>query len=343
MVIVSCTLYLYPMSKSRKNIALIILGGTILTEEESDQNAIVEEKDVSGWLKRIPEVNIIADIEPFFVLGEKDTEVNLDHWIKAGKIVAENMKNFDGFVITHHASTLLNGACAFSFMLQNPTKPIIFTGSQIPYSLALKANKKLFKKYKGLGIKANLINAVQMAIQGPAEVGIIFGNKLVRATQAIKENSLSSNLFDSNPKGILGTIDFGIKLNEQNYRQSKGLFSFAPDFVKNVSVVSMYPEENYELLEWTISKHPNGILIQSQNIELSKKLLNRIKDAQKEIPVVLHSHSPFIENDSSLLIVNNLTPEAALLKFMWALGQTKKANEIKTILEKNIANEILDQ
>jgi len=329
------------LSQIRKKIALIILGGTVLIEDSPEKNAVITSKDVTPWLNKIPEVNIIAEVEPFFVLGEKETEVNIDHWIKAGKIVASHLKEFDGFVVAHHTSSLLYGACAFSFMLQNIPKPVVFTGSQVPVNLSQEANRKLFKKYKGLGIKANLINAIQVASQGPAEVAIIFGNKLVRANRAIKEKGLNLNLFDAPAKAILATIDFGIKSEGQHLKKTVPPFVFKPEFEKKVSAISLYPEENYDLLEWIVNKKPKGLVIQMQQSDLSPAQVKKITELQKDLPVAVHTSNPFLKKElPDLLIVDYLTPEATLMKFMWALGRTKNIKEIKKILEQDIAKEI---
>ncbi|PIY96624.1 MAG: hypothetical protein COY66_03770 [Candidatus Kerfeldbacteria bacterium CG_4_10_14_0_8_um_filter_42_10] len=329
------------MSTPRKKIALIILGGTVLIEDSPEKNAVITGRDVTPWLNKIPEVNIIAEVEPFFILGEKETEVNIDHWIKAGKIVANHIREFDGFIVAHHTSSLLYGACAFSFMLQNLPKPVVFTGSQIPVNLGQEANKKLFKKYKGLGIKANLINAIQVASHGPAEVSIIFGNKLVRANQAIKEKGLNINLFDAPAPAVLGNIDFGIKIEDQNIKKARVPFAFKPDFEKKVSVVSLYQEESSDLLEWVTNKKPKGLVIQMQQSSLSQSQIKKITELQKSIALVVHTTNPFIKKERpNLLIVDYMTPEATLMKFMWALGRTKNMKEIKKILEQGIAKEI---
>ena len=96
------------MLSSRKKIALIILGGTVLSEENSDKSAVVTKNDIKPWLSKMPEINIMADIEPIFILGEKDREPNLNNWLEAGNIIASKMDEFDGFVITHHVHSLLH-------------------------------------------------------------------------------------------------------------------------------------------------------------------------------------------------------------------------------------------
>lgn len=43
----------------------------------------------------------------------------------------ENYESFDGFVILHGTDTMSYSASALSFMLENLTKPVVITGSQV--------------------------------------------------------------------------------------------------------------------------------------------------------------------------------------------------------------------
>jgi len=334
------------MSHTRKKIALLILGGTVLTEEDPAKNAVVLEKDVKSWLRKIPEIKIMADIEPIFILGEKDKEPKLDHWTKTAKLIADRIKTHDGFVITHHAYSLLYAACAFSFMLQGVNKPVVFTGSQIPlFSAQELTDQETFKKYKGLGIKANLINAIQVAIQGPREVTIMFGNKLVQANQARQMKSLSLNLFDAPPKAVLGMIDFGIKISDFYPKQKvKTPFVFKTKFDRQIAVLRLYPEANQNLFKGILQKKPSAILVQCDDRELSLSQLKKILKPKNTIPIVIHTAFPFPQNEAtSLFMVSNMTFETTLIKFMWILGQTKDKKRIGKLLKTNLANEIIEE
>ena len=48
------------------------------------------------------------------------------------EIIKTNYNSYDGFVILHGTDTMSYTASALSFLIQNLTKPIILTGSQLP-------------------------------------------------------------------------------------------------------------------------------------------------------------------------------------------------------------------
>ncbi|MFP3354930.1 asparaginase domain-containing protein, partial [Pseudoalteromonas sp. SIMBA_153] len=77
--------------------------------------------------------------------------------------IEQNYDQYDGFVILHGTDTMAYTASALSFMLQNLSKPVIVTGSQIPLA-ALRSDGQ-----------TNLLNSLYVAANYPIpEVGLFF-------------------------------------------------------------------------------------------------------------------------------------------------------------------------
>ena len=92
--------------------------------------------------------------------------------------------NFDGFVILHGTDTMAYTASALSFMLENLSKPVILTGSQLPIGVLRTDGKE------------NLITSIEIAAakhpDGTAvvpEVCIFFENHLLRGNRTTKINA----------------------------------------------------------------------------------------------------------------------------------------------------------
>ena len=108
-------------------------------------------------------------------------------WAKLVKIIQYNYDNFDGFVILHGTDTMAYTASALSFMLENLSKPVILTGSQLPIGVLRTDGKE------------NLITAIEIAAakhpDGTAvvpEVCIFFENHLLRGNRTTKINAETS-------------------------------------------------------------------------------------------------------------------------------------------------------
>ena len=57
-----------------------------------------------------------------------------EDWVTLANQIAKNYHEFDGFVVLHGTDTMAYSASALSFMLEGLSKPVIFTGAQVPLS-----------------------------------------------------------------------------------------------------------------------------------------------------------------------------------------------------------------
>lgn len=60
------------------------------------------------------------------------SDCTLDIWINLALDIERFYDHFDGFVILHGTDTLPYAASALSFILENLSKPIVMTGSELP-------------------------------------------------------------------------------------------------------------------------------------------------------------------------------------------------------------------
>ena len=113
-------------------------------------------------------------------------------WAKLVTIISERYEHYDGFVILHGTDTMAYTASALSFMLENLTKPVVLTGSQLPIGVLRTDGKE------------NLISSIELASahheDGTAivpEVCIYFNGRLLRGNRSTKQNADGFNAFDS--------------------------------------------------------------------------------------------------------------------------------------------------
>ena len=113
-------------------------------------------------------------------------------WAQIVRIIVEYYDDYDGFVILHGTDTMAFTASALSFMLENLTKPVILTGSQLPIGQLRTDGKE------------NLITSIEIAaahhdngLPIVPEVCIYFSGKLLRGNRSTKINADGFNAFDS--------------------------------------------------------------------------------------------------------------------------------------------------
>jgi len=179
------------MTKISK-ILLIYTGGTIGMVKDFKTGAL-KTFNFDKLLKHIPEINHLNCIVESISFEEPidSSNMNISNWVLLAELIEKNYYNFDGFVVLHGSDTMSYTASAISFMFENLTKPIIFTGSQLPIG-DLRTDAK-----------ENLITSIQIASSQEqekpviSEVCLYFEYKLYRANRTIKINAEHFEAFDS--------------------------------------------------------------------------------------------------------------------------------------------------
>ena len=198
-------------SRIKSSILLIYTGGTIGMKEDSCLHALVP-FDFDQILEEVPELGKFAyridsyTFDP--LIDSSDVEPVL--WISLAELIRDKYDDYDGFVILHGTDTMAYSASALSFIIEGLTKPVIFTGSQLPIGIPRTDGKE------------NLISAVEIAAakdeQGHAlvpEVCIYFDNVLIRGNRSKKINSDNFRAFRSENYPPLAEAGINIRYNTQ--------------------------------------------------------------------------------------------------------------------------------
>ena len=138
--------------QDKASILLIYTGGTI-GMIENPETGVLESFNFQHLKDNMPELKklgySVATIQ--FDPPMDSSEMGPDSWMKIVKIIADNYQKYDGFVVLHGTDTMSYTASALSFMLENLSKPVILTGSQLPIGMLRTDGKE------------NLITAIEIA------------------------------------------------------------------------------------------------------------------------------------------------------------------------------------
>ena len=220
-------------------VLLIYTGGTIGMGCNAKTGAL-EPLRFDQLSKQMPELEqISADIDVHqFAPPIDSSDMTPRLWSHLVRIIADNYEQYDGFVILHGTDTMAYTASALSFMLENLTKPVILTGSQLPIGQLRTDGKE------------NLITSIEIASAKHddgrpvvPEVCIYFSGKLLRGNRSTKINADGFNAFDSFNYPHLADAGVTIVYHEE--------FILKPDYDKpmtphfaldpNVVVFTLFP------------------------------------------------------------------------------------------------------
>lgn len=340
--------------KSKSNILLIYTGGTIGMIKDSETGSL-ENFNFNDLLEYIPELNLLdCNVSSkSFSKPIDSSNMKPSNWLEIGTIVEDNYESYDGFVILHGSDTMSYTASALSFMLENLSKPVIFTGSQLPIGdLRTDAKENLITSIQ----IASLIEKNQPVIQ---EVGVYFEYKLYRANRTTKINAEHFEAFDSPnyPPLIISGVNLFVNYDFLLKPKKNKKLVVHKIFEPNVLLVKLFPGINEKMINHILST-PNlkGVIFEtygSGNLTNEKWFLKALKIIiDKNIPVINVTQCVGGSVDMNIYSTNilyrnigiisgkDITTEAAVTKLMLMLGQNISTNNFKTKFETSFVGEM---
>lgn len=346
------------MTKDLKKASLLLIytGGTIgMKEDINDQT--LKPFDFSQIVEEVPEIRKFAfKIDSYTfdpLIDSSDVEPSL--WQSLASLISERYEDYDGFIILHGTDTMSYSASALSFMLDGLTKPVIFTGSQLPIGVPRTDGKE------------NLILAVEIAsakdIDGHAkvpEVCVCFGSMLMRGNRTSKVNADVFRAFSSPNFPALAEAGINIRYAEELIRKpldwyqslkinSKldtrvGILKIHPGITPEVVRYFLYsPETRAVIIEtYGSGNAPSGqwfVDIVREAVESGKIIVNVTQCLTGTVNMNIYATGKSLEKAG---VVNGYdsTTESALAKLFFLMGKSPDNEWVRQMMARNLKGEI---
>ena len=334
------------------NILLLSTGGTIASKIDYRTGAVTPVLTAEELNSSVPELGKIANIDTKVLFSEYSENIMPEHWLKIAETVKEYSKsNYSGIIIAHGTDTMHYTSSYLSFSLAGFPIPIVLVGSQRSSDRA------------SSDAALNLIGAVKFLTESKTN-GVYIGMHQDENDETIachigtrvrKNHTSKRGAFQTigdNPAFIIAENQIQKNITKDFFKINE--FQSKINLDTKVALVKYHPGYDPNLLNQLIENGYKGIIFEGTGLgHIGKVMYENVKKANEK-GIFLGMTSQCIDGrigmtvyesgrdllDLGIIPLENMIPEVALVKAMWAIGNYQNIDEVKKIMLKNIASEL---
>jgi L-asparaginase len=338
----------------KSKILVIYTGGTIgmIMNKETRALEPFPFDDIYTHLPMLGLVNAEIAVEEMLPLIDS-SDTNPDFWVRLATLIYKHYNDYDGFVVLHGTDTMAYTASALCFLLENLSKPVILTGSQLPLGVMRTDGRE------------NILNSIEIAAaqkEGKPrvpEVCIYFENSLFRGNRAYKDNAEHFNAFHSANYPKLAEVGVHVKYNDAFIRPvTDHLLKLHTKMDENIAILKLYPGISRQAMQSVFNTEGlRAVILEtfgSGNAPSNPEFISLLEEAVEKGVVIVNvtqcKGGGTVEvgrYGASLLLKkigvisgHDITTEAAVAKLMYFLGEGLTNEEVKHYMGVSLRGEI---
>lgn len=325
-------------------ILMLSTGGTLASSHS--ENGLAPGLHGNDILDRISGLTdgFLVEEEELFMLDSSNMQP--EEWSAIARRVYERRKEYDGIVIIHGTDTLAYTASALSFALQQIEIPVVLTGSQVSIENPI------------ADATENCRAALHMAASHCPGVYVAFNRKIMLGVRASKVRTRSFDAFESIDYPYAARINSGgLLINPEMKKHKGGECVLRERFCTDVFLLKLFPGISPDVFLRLQEMGVRGIYIEAFGIgglPFERRNLTEVigKAVADGMIIAVGSQCLYEGSDFTVYEVGrqvlaqgvietgNMTSEAAVTKLMWALGQYRTPEEVKSVMQQNLLGEM---
>lgn len=335
-----------------KRILIIATGGTIAST--SDGAGLAPTATGRELAQAVPLLNTIAELGFVQPMNIDSTNMRPADWLRIAQVIADAYDAYDGFVVLHGTDTMAYTASALSFMLEGLSKPVIFTGSQLPIGMLRTDGKE------------NLLTSIEIAAARDEkgrpmvpEVCVFFENKLLRGNRTTKISSDGFNAFRSYNYPALAEAGIHIRYNTHFIRRPAEGVRFKPHYLmdNNLVVLTLFPGIRREAVT-SIAAIPGlrAVVLKTFGSGNAPQmpwfidLLRRLEQRHVIVVNITQCSRGSVEMEryetgqqllqTGIMNGHDSTVESTITKLMFLLGHNYTTQKVRSLMNTSVAGEV---
>jgi glutamyl-tRNA(Gln) amidotransferase subunit D len=343
--------------KSKKelpNVTLLGTGGTVASRLDYRTGAVLPAFTPEELFSAVPELISAVNLTPKTLYQILSENFRPEYWIRTAEAIAKEIESgVNGVIIGHGTDTMCTTGAALSYFMRNLPVPVVLVGSQRSSDRPSSDGPRNILYAAKLAGHENFAEVVVCMHGGTSDSY----NLIHRATRCRKMHSSRRDTFRTLDDVPLGKID---EKKVTWFKDDVRPRGSAKDFIldtkidQRVGMLYSYPGMNPDILDSMVDRGYHGIVIIGTGLgHVGTDIFPPLKRCQdEEIPVVLVVEPPFgyvhlrvYETGRDMLARGvieggNMLPSAAYTKLIWVLGHTRNIEEVKKLMQTNMAGEI---
>jgi len=333
-------------------ILLLSTGGTIASKIDYRTGAVTPVLTAEELNSSVPELAKIANIDAQVLFSEYSENIIPEHWLQIAEKINEYSKSdYTGIIIAHGTDTMHYTSSFLSFALAGFPIPIVLVGSQrssdrasSDAALNLISATKFITESKTKGVYI-----VMHQDENDETIACHLGTR-VRKNHTSKRGAFQT--IGDVPAFIIAENQIQRNITEDFFKVNE----FQPKIYLDtkVALVKYHPGYDPSLLDKIIEMGFRGVIFEGTGLgHVGKTMYESVKKANEK-GVFLGMTSQCIDGrvgmtvyesgrdllDLGIVPLENMIPEVALVKAMWAMGNSQNRDEVKKIMLENIASEL---
>jgi len=337
--------------------SIILTGGTVTSRVDYKTGGVTSLSTPEELLNSVPEISNFIKLQsveaPFTRMSES---INYEDWIELAKLTEKKLKENQSVIIAHGTDTLHYTSAALAFMLQNPSKPVVLTGSQ--RSSDRGSTDALMNLFCSASIAASNLNAVGVCMHASSNDDFCFftnGTKVRKMHTSRRDTFRPINTLPYAAIYPNGSIE---KISQPKSGRLSSQIGFDP----YTALIKFTPGSFPKVLDWYVKEGAKGVIIEATGlgqiaIDTRTKLYSWYDSIKSAIdsgvfvgfaPQTIYgalNENVYSEarryKDIGVVFLKDMLPETAYVKLGWVLSQTK--NKVSEMMLTNYVGEFSDR